>query len=110
MSAPVKHVWDQVAGDVVDWLHEEGPRITAMVRGSDEAPFAAATTEKQKYEYYKSQFFNPDGSENAAGRSQVMDRVGIPGYVQIFHALQKGAPQPQEETQQVTENGTGSTY
>jgi hypothetical protein len=97
------HLWTQVADDIQEWLQQEGPIITDMIRGEDEAPFAASISEKQKLTYYRTRFFNPDGSENSEGRAQELQRLGIPGYVQVMHALTKGTPIP-------TEDGTGSTY
>lgn len=81
------HVWTQVAEDVKDWITNEAPIITEMIRGDEQAPFAADISEKQKRAYYMAKFFNPDGSENAEGRAQELQRVGIPGYVQIMHDL-----------------------
>lgn len=89
--AKQQHMWDQVADQLTEWMDRESDIIADMIIGGDHAPFSAPNvSEKDKLTYYHQQFFNDDGTPNEVGRSQTLERVGIPGYTAIWGALQKG--------------------
>lgn len=88
-----QHLWDQAADHVVDYIENESQAVVDMIVGDDPVPFSGPATEKQKLAYYRRFFFNPDGSENKQGQSQLMSRVGPQGFVQIWSAVRDGAEQ-----------------
>ena len=83
-----QHLWDQAAGAVYDWIDKESTAAVNVIIGNDPPPFSGPASQKELLAYYKRQFFHPDGSDNPEGRSQVMDRVGVKSYVEIWGAIQ----------------------
>jgi hypothetical protein len=107
-----EHAWDGVATDLVDWLETESKWYAdAMRGGSQRSPFAAQTSEAEKLDYYRRQMYTsaPDGSilydqPNQEGRSNLMQRLGVDGYTQVYQATKPEAgrrapvePEPDEE-------------
>lgn len=89
-----EHAWDGVATDLIDWLETESKWYAEAMRGgSPRSPFAAQTSEAEKLEYYRRQMYQvaPDGSilydqPNQEGRQNLMQRLGVDGYTQVYHA------------------------
>lgn len=90
-----QHVWEQVAEQLGQWLESE-PDVIAeqLFGGGRRAPFAGKATEKEKLAYYRSQFFNDNGSPNEQGRTELLNRVGVDGYTQIYNALMSDSLSP----------------
>jgi hypothetical protein len=101
------HAWDGVATDLVDWLETESKwYANAMRGGSSRSPFAAQTSEAEKLDYYRRQMYMsaPDGTiqyhqPNQEGRDNLMTRLGVDGYTQVYNATkpQAGRRAPVEE-------------
>lgn len=99
--------YDSVASDLLGWLQTESKWYADQMRGGDSrAPFAAETSEQEKLDYYRRQMFqsHPDGTilydkPNTEGRNNVMQRLGIDGYTQVYNAVkpQAGMRAPVEE-------------
>jgi hypothetical protein len=84
---PAQDLYDRVATSLSDWLQQTPPRIAEAWMGGGRAPFAAPTTERDRYEFYESRFFLPDGSPNVPGRQQELDRLGVASYAQTMRAV-----------------------
>jgi hypothetical protein len=93
------HAWDGVADELSSWLQTESKWYAdAMRGGSQRSPFAAQTSESQKLDYYRRQMYQvaPDGSilydqPNTQGRSNLMQRLGVDGYTQVYDAVKPQA-------------------
>jgi hypothetical protein len=69
---PIKtHLYDQVSAELAAWLDNTAGHLTDGMMDGGRAPFAAPINHRQQLGYYHAQFFNPDGSDNIAGRDQV---------------------------------------
>lgn len=92
-------VWDGVAGELSAWLQSESKWYADAVKGgSQRSPFAAQTSEQEKLDYYRRQMYTaaPDGSilydqPNAEGRANLMQRLGVDGYTQVYEAVKPQA-------------------
>ena len=91
---PQKHMWDQVADEIVSWIEGESDWYAAELMGNSPAPFSKELSEKEKQEYYESQMYKPDGSPNDAGRQQVLQRIGIENYIPLMQELDKKRTKP----------------
>jgi hypothetical protein len=98
MPTEPSHPYDGVAEEMLHWLTEESKYYAEALRGGHRAPFAAEITEQQKLEYYRRQMFRvePDGSvdyntPNAQGRQDLLQRLGVSGYAQVFDAVKPKA-------------------
>jgi hypothetical protein len=88
MSRKLQKHWAELAAeDLKSFLETEPPILARAFTKGGRAPFSARTDERTKIEYYRSQFFNPDGTPNEVGRAQTLNRVGIDGYAEIYRAL-----------------------
>lgn len=83
-----KHVWEEVTEAAVDWMEANVKDIVAALRTPDgRSPFAADVSESDKLAFYRTKFFNEDGTPNDTGRAETLARVGVEGYVRIMRAL-----------------------
>jgi hypothetical protein len=77
---------DDVASDLAIWIDQTATEV-ALAFAPARAPFSANITEQQKLEFYKSRIFNPDGTVNAQGRAEEIDRLGGEGFGQVYKAV-----------------------
>lgn len=113
-----KHIWDQVADDVVKWITTESQYYANAILGTSDAPFSQDVDQDQAKKYYQAQFFNPDGSENDSGRQKVLQRIGIENYIPLLKELEKGRkpdtstepPIPLQENAGVAAPTEGNSY
>jgi len=82
---------DDIANDLALWIDQTSTEI-ALAFAPTRSPFSADVSEEQKLEYYRQRLFNPDGSPNAAGRDQEMQRLGSDGFAQVYRAVVKRYP------------------
>jgi len=83
---------DEVANDLALWIDQTANDI-ALAFAPTRAPFAAQTTEAQKIEYYRQKLFNPDGSPNAQGRNEELQRLGVEGFGLVYKAIIRAHPE-----------------
>jgi len=83
---------DEVANDLALWIDQTANDI-ALAFAPTRAPFAAQTTEAQKVEYYRQKLFNPDGSPNAQGRNEELQRLGVEGFGLVYKAIIRAHPE-----------------
>jgi hypothetical protein len=83
---------DDVANDLSLWIDQTAEEVArAFTVGG--APFAAqGLSEADKLEYYRAQLFNPDGTPNANGRNQEIQRLGAMGFAQVYKAVINAYP------------------
>lgn len=86
---PQKHMWDQVTDSLISWITNESPWYVNAIKGGGDSPFAQPLSEDEKKQYYESQMYNPDGSENDHGRQEVLQRIGIQQYIPLLSELEK---------------------
>jgi len=68
-----------------------GPReIAEAILGSPLSPRVQTTTRAEALRFYRDQMFLPDGTPNAAGREELLAKVGVEGFEKIAVALAKG--------------------
>lgn len=84
-----EHYLDAVADEVAEWMKAMEDYAVEMLLDDGRAPFAANVTEAQALDWYERQFFNADGSPNAAGRAKQLERLGPQGYAQAMSAVLK---------------------
>lgn len=80
-------LYSRVAGGITDWLDSMPKRVAEQWTGGGRAPFAAPTTEQERFDYYRRAFFNPDGTPNVQGRAAELDRIGLQQYAQALRAV-----------------------
>ena len=91
---------DVVAAEIDDWIERTSDAAAQALLDSVYAPDVVQPPTKELVAYYHSPSFqallwNPDGSENKAGRDSLEDQVGPPSYLAIAKAL---AAPPEEVT------------
>lgn len=110
---PDQTMYDGVASDLLDWLQGESKWYADQIRGgsNNRSPFAAETSEQDKADYYRRQMYQaaPDGTiqydkPNTEGRNNLMQRLGVDGYTQVYNAVRPQAgkrapvePEPEPE-------------
>lgn len=82
---------EDVVEEATKWLEEMPQLIADLLKVNGRSPFGAPATEAEKLAYYRTQFFNPDGTPNQPGRQAELQRLGIDGYVAVLRALTKNA-------------------
>lgn len=99
-----EHPYDGVADELLGWLQTESKYYADAMRGGSgtRAPFSAQTSEAEKLDYYRRQMYmtGPDGTihydqPNQQGRANLMQRLGVDGYTQVYHATKPQAGQRQ---------------
>lgn len=86
--AKIVHVWEEVPDELETWMQESVDYLyDEITSGGKSIPFAADTSEKDDLDYYRSRFFNADGTHNDQGRAEEYQRVGPNGYTRIIQAL-----------------------
>lgn len=85
-STKPKHLWEEAADEVVDWLLSMSSDIADALLFHGRAPFAAQLSEAEKLAYYRDVLAKPEG------RDALMARVGVDGYVRIVAALAESNP------------------
>jgi len=83
------HPWEEITDEITRWLRDEPLVIAEAFLYRGRAPWSARASEAQKLDFYRAHMENPDGTPNAQGRAQILERVGIEGYYQIVAALSK---------------------
>jgi hypothetical protein len=89
-----RHWLDGLADELSEWIDRESEALIAAFKGGARAPFAAVIDEAQKLDVYRHMMVNKDGSWNEQGKQQVLQRVGIPGFVEVMQALNKEREHP----------------
>jgi hypothetical protein len=84
---PKRHILDQVAEDLADWIEEQAQSIVGAVTEGGVAPFSANLSSEERLAYYRRQFFLPDGTPNVEGRAQEMERLGLEGFTKAMRAV-----------------------
>jgi|SRR5262252_574574 len=82
---------DEIANDLAIWIDQTSSEI-ALAFAPTRAPFSADVTEEQKLEYYRTQFFNNDGTPNVQGRNAQLQRLGVEGFGIVYKAIIKRWP------------------
>jgi hypothetical protein len=108
--AESEHPYDAIAQDLFSWQEDMVSWTTEAMRGGHRAPFSAATSEKEKQDYYRRQMFqqNPDGSinyeqPNPGGRDRMMKTLGVQGYAQVMNSIKpKAGLRPVSESEPST--------
>lgn len=100
MSA--SNLLDDVANDLAVWIDQTATEV-ALAFARARPPFAAHVTEEDKLQFYRAMLFNPDGSPNAAGRDEQLQRLGSDGFADVFKAVTRRwpelkPPEPEEIT------------
>lgn len=83
---PGQNFLDDVSNDLALWIDETASDI-ALAFAPARAPFSAKVTEEAKLEYYRAKLFNPDGTPNAQGRAQEIQRLGAEGFGAVYKAV-----------------------
>jgi hypothetical protein len=84
---PKQHVLDLVAEDLAAWIDDTADQLVEAMTEGGVTPFAAQTTTADRLAYYRAQFFNPDGSPNAAGRDAEEQRLGTEGFLKALRTV-----------------------
>lgn len=77
---------DDVSNDLALWIDQTANDV-ALAFAPARAPFSANITEQQKLDFYRSRLFNPDGTPNAQGRAQEIQRLGAEGFGRVYKAV-----------------------
>jgi len=77
---------DEIASDLAIWIDQTSSEI-ALAFAPTRAPFSANVTEEQKLQYYRTQFFHPDGTPNVEGRNAQLQRLGVEGFGLVYKAI-----------------------
>lgn len=77
---------DQIANDLALWIDQTSSEI-ALAFAPTRAPFSANLSEEQKLQYYRDQFFHPDGTPNTEGRNAQLQRLGVEGFGLVYKAI-----------------------
>src|SRR5215510_6434321 len=77
---------DEIASDLAIWIDQTSSAI-ALAFAPTRAPFSANVTEEQKLQFYRLQFFHPDGTPNVEGRNAQLQRLGVEGFGIVYKAL-----------------------
>lgn len=77
---------DDISNDLALWIDQTATEV-ALAFAPARAPFSANITEQQKLDFYKTRLFNPDGSPNAQGRAQEIQRLGAEGFGHVYKAV-----------------------
>jgi hypothetical protein len=93
MPPKTKDVYTLVAEDLAWWLDDTSTKLAAAMAPQGVAPFAADLTESQKIEFYRNALFNPDGSPNTQGRTDLLNRLGPQGFRAVYTAVINTYPQ-----------------
>lgn len=86
---PEKHLWDQVADELVHWVANESQWYTNAILGGGPAPFSQQVSEADKKVYYESQLYLDSGEPNEQGRQEVLQRIGIQAYIPLLANMEK---------------------
>jgi hypothetical protein len=89
---PQVEIYNQLAGDLAQWLDETSTALAVAFSPQGIAPFAAPISEPQKLAYYSSQLFQPDGTPNDAGRNAELQRLGPIGFRTVYRAVIQAYP------------------
>lgn len=89
---PGQNLLDDVANDMALWIDDTANKI-ALAFAPARAPFSAPVTEEQKLQYYRDKLFNPDGTPNAQGRAQEIQRLGAEGFGAVYKAVVSRYPE-----------------
>lgn len=85
-------LYDDIANDMAIWIDQTATEV-ALGFAPARAPFSAKITEQQKVDYYTRQLFNPDGSVNAQGRQNQIQRLGAEGFAKVYQAVVGAHPE-----------------
>lgn len=108
MPRPDAHPFDGIADDLFEWMNGEVEYHVEAMRGGHRTPFSAATSEKDKLEYYRSQMYkvDPDGTvrydqPNPEGRDMLLKTYGTQKYAEIMSIVtpkngMRAIPAPEE--------------
>lgn len=84
---PEQHVWEQAVQIVAEWIDETAVSLIDAIRDGGPIPFSARISRAEKIAYFRELLYNPDGSENAAGRDFIMQTYGPQGLAQAITAV-----------------------
>jgi hypothetical protein len=88
-----RDVYSMVAEDLAWWLEDTSTKLAVGMSPQGVAPFAAALTTDQKIAFYRDTIFNPDGTPNVQGRTDLLARLGPLGFRQVYTAVITAYPQ-----------------
>ena len=88
---------DELATELLDRVERLSTAVAEDILGSDLRPQAAEPTQAERLAYFRSVFFLPDGTPDAAGREAVVAQYGVDQYETIAKAL-AAPPSPGEVT------------
>jgi hypothetical protein len=88
-----KDMYTKVAEDLAYWLEDTATKLAAAMAPQGVAPFAAALTNEEKVSFYRDTLFNPDGTPNIQGRTDLLNRLGPQGFRQVYTAVITAYPQ-----------------
>ena len=77
---------DEIANDLALWIEQMSSEV-ALAFAPTNAPFSANVSEDQKLQYYRDQFFHPDGTPNPEGRAAQLQRLGVEGFGLVYKAI-----------------------
>lgn len=85
------HVWEETPDNVEEWMDGMVNYLYGEITSDGKSvPFSAKLSEDRKLDYYRSRFYNPDGTPNEQGRAEEFARLGPEGYRDVVGALTKG--------------------
>lgn len=82
-------MYERVAEELAAWIEDESTKVAEAMREGGRSPFGAPITEADKLAYYAQQLYLSDGTPNGVGRNQLMERLGVEGFVNVLAAADK---------------------
>jgi hypothetical protein len=105
-----QHPFDGIADDLFDWMNGEVDYHVEAMRGGYRDPFSAATSERDKLDYFRRQMYKtkPDGTvqfdqPNPEGRDKILKQYGTQTYAEIMETVKpkqglRPPPEPEPTT------------
>lgn len=81
--------WSALGDELADWIESMSDTMVDGIVGNGPAPFAANLTQQEQLNFFHRAMFNPDGTVNITGRTQIMDHYGPVGYANILRDVLK---------------------
>jgi hypothetical protein len=86
---PEMNLADRVAEIIADRIETTAQAVAEAILVSPLLPDVVQPSQKERLDYFRAQFFLPDGSPNAAGRQAVLELHGAQTFEDVAVALSK---------------------
>lgn len=84
-----QHIADRLAEEIVEWIDRTAEAVADALLGSPFSPQVEQPSEAERLDYFRAQFFLPDGTPNQIGRDNVLQTHGPEEYERVAVALSK---------------------